>query len=99
MNEENFPENFLQKVIFKRSLPAVIFVVCHSLLAGYLAFWHDNELKSYNIFVTFLDVYYWLVMLPGIIVICFNQFRWYLLGLAVMLYIAAVWIGFGTLTF
>jgi hypothetical protein len=90
-------EKSLQKKIYDHLWFAAAVVVCNSLLAGYLAFWGDSELKSYNILVFLLDILYWIIMLPGIIIICFNRFRWYLGTLAVLLYIAAVLISFGSL--
>jgi len=64
-----------------------------------LAFRSDDELKNYNILVFLPDIFYRIIMLPGVIIICFNRFRWYLGGLAVLLYTAAVWINWGTLQF
>ena len=90
-------EKSLQKKIYHRLWFAVTLVAVNSLLAAYLVFWGDSELKNYNILVFLLDIFYWIIMLPSIIMICFNRFRWYLGGLAVLLYIAAVWIGLGTL--
>ena len=90
-------EKLLQKKIYHRLWFVVTLVVCNSLLAGYWAFWGDCELKSYNILTFLLDIFYWIIMLPSIVIICFNRFRWYLGGLAVLLYMAALLIGLGTL--
>ena len=97
MPENISSEKSLQQKVFTRLWLLVLLIVCNSLLAGWMAFWHDSELKNYNILVTILDVYYWLLMLPGIIIAGFSRFRWYLYFLSVLFYIAAVWIGFGHL--
>lgn len=72
-------------------------VILNSLLAGYIVFWRDSELKDYSIFAIFLDIWYWLLMLPGIAAALFSRFRWELTGLIVLLYIMNILIGYGTL--
>ena len=91
------PEKLLQKNIYRRLSFLCSLVLVNSLFAGYWFFWRDSELHSYNIFTIFLDIGYWIFMLPSIIAICFSRFRWYLAALAVLLYIAALWLGYGTL--
>lgn len=90
-------EKTLQKPFYRRLILLAGLVTVNSLLAGYLVFWRDSELLDYNIFTIFLDVWYWVLMLPGIIVALCSRFRWELLGLIVLLYIINVWAGYGTL--
>ncbi|MBR7144019.1 MAG: hypothetical protein IKD10_03675 [Lentisphaeria bacterium] len=99
MNDQNGaePEKLLLKNIYRRLSFLIALVVVNSLFAGYWFFWSDNELHEYNIFTIFLDVGYWIFMLPSIVAICFSRFRWYLFFLSVLLYIIAVWIGYGHL--
>lgn len=91
------PEKTLQQPILRKLYLLIALIVINSLLAGYIVFWGDSELKSYTFFTIFLDIWYWILMLPGIAAAMCSRFRWELAGLIVLLYIAAVWIGYGSL--
>ena len=91
------PEKPLQKNIYWRLVFLLLLIAADSLFAVYWFLWSDSELCNYNIFTIFLDIGYWIFMLPSLIAAAFSRFRWYLFFLAVLLYIAAVWIGYGSL--
>lgn len=91
------PEKTLQQPILRKLYLLIALIVINSLLAGYIVFWRDSELKSYTFFTIFLDIWYWLLMLPGIAAALFSRFRWELTGLIVLLYIMNILIGYGPL--
>ena len=90
-------EKNLQQNIYRRVTFLLLLVVLNSLFAGYWFFWGDSELLNYNIFTVFLDIGYWIFMLPSLITAAFSRFRWSLFFISVLLYIVAVWIGYGSL--
>ena len=63
-------------------------ITLNLLLAGYLAFWSSGETLDYPFFVPFLQIYFWLLMLPSLgLVLFYRTFRLVLAGWLLIGYI------------
>ncbi len=94
---EKLDEKTLQKPLGRRLIFLAGMVVCNSLLAGYWVYFRDDELLDYNIFTIFLDIWYFILLLPSLIAALFSRWRWELLALCALLYIIIIWTAYGTL--
>jgi hypothetical protein len=94
---EKLDEKTLQKTLWGRLIFLAGMIVCNSLLAGFWVYFRSDELLDYNIFTIFLDIWYFILMLPSLIAALCSRWRWELLALCALLYIIIIWIAYGTL--
>ena len=95
MKESNTaPEKSLQKIQYGRLSIAAAAITLNLLMAWYLAFWSRGETLDYPFFVPFLQIYFWLLMLPSLLLVIFYR-TWRLL---LAIWLLTGWILICTLT-
>jgi hypothetical protein len=81
-------EKSLQKIRYGRLSIAAAAITLNLLMAGYVAFGRSGETLDYPFFVPFLQIYFWLLMLPSLmLVIFYRTFRLVLAGWMLIGYI------------
>ena len=86
MDKISVGEKSLQKTHYRRLSIAAAAITLNLIAAGYMAFYSQGETLDYPVLVPLLHIYFWLLMLPSLILLIFYRtFRvilagWLLIG-------------------
>ena len=66
-------EKSLQKTLYAKLSVRAAAITLNLIIAGYAAFWSQGETLDYPVVVPILHIYFWLLMLPALILLVLGR--------------------------